>query len=231
MYNHDFILGQIILAANQPADIINYVCKESEVKLYCCIYDLTTGQFQGVREQLAFIVLRGDKGEIFISYGFDSSKSQVLYSYSKQQIPNAFVSTAFKRHYNEIVNEKRGNENSSSLFFFLPSKTDRKEGINQWKNNPSLTPIDFKIDFIESFSSKKEKFRPKLLSSTDSNERNSNVEMLYGLLKHMAHFSNQNLERNVTYLNIKDKRDANSMEWSVGSSKTRFDSTKFKLTY
>ena len=55
--------------------------------------------------------------------------------------------------------------------------------------------------------------------------------MLYGLLKHMAHFSNQNLERNVTYLNIKDKRDANSMEWSVGSSKTRFDSTKFKLTY
>ena len=158
MYNHDFILGQIILAANQPADIINYVCKESEVKLYCCIYDLTTGQFQGVREQLAFIVLRGDKGEIFISYGFDSSKSQVLYSYSKQQIPNAFISTAFKRHYNEIVNEKRGNENSSSLFFFLPSKTDRKEGINQWKNNPSLTPIDFKIDFIESFSSKKEKF-------------------------------------------------------------------------
>ena len=158
MYNHDFILGQIILAANQPADIINYVCKESEVKLYCCIYDLTTGQFQSVREQLAFIVLRGDKGEIFISYGFDSSKSQVLYSYSKQQIPNAFVSTAFKRHYNEIVNEKRGNENSSSLFFFLPSKTDRKEGINQWKNNPSLTPIDFKTDFIEAFLSKKKNF-------------------------------------------------------------------------
>ena len=119
---------------------------------------MTTGQFQGVREQLAFIILRGDKDEIFFSYGFDSSKSQVLYSYSKQQIPNAFISTAFKRHYNEIVNEKRGNENSSSLFFFLPSKTDRKEGINQWKNNPSLTPTDFKIDFIESFSSKKEKF-------------------------------------------------------------------------
>ena len=182
-------------------------------------------------EQLAFIILRGDKDEIFNPYGFDSSKSQVLYSYSKQQIPDAFVSTAFKRRYNEIVNEKRRSENSSSLFFFLPSITDRKEGINQWKNNPSLTPIDFKIDFIESFSSKKETFRPNLLSSTDSNERNSNVEMLYGLLNHMAHFSNQNLERNVTYLNIKDKRDANSMEWSVGSSKTRFDSTKFKLTY
>ena len=47
----------------------------------------------------------------------------------------------------------------------------------------------------------------------------------------MARFNNQNLKRNVTYLNIKDKRDANSIEWSVGSSKTRFDSTKFKVTY
>ena len=55
--------------------------------------------------------------------------------------------------------------------------------------------------------------------------------MLYGLSKHMARFSNQNLKRNVTYLNIKDKRDANSMEWSVGSLKTRFDSTKFKLIF
>ena len=109
-------------------------------------------------EQPAFIILRGDKDEIFNPYGFDSSKSQVLYSYSKQQIPDAFVSTAFKRRYNEIVNEKRRSENSSSLFFFLPSITDRKEGINQWKNNPSLTPIDFETDFIEAFLSKKKNF-------------------------------------------------------------------------
>ena len=29
------------------------------------------------------------------------------------------------------------------------------------------------------------------------------VEMLYGLFKHMAQFSNQNLSQNVTYLNLK----------------------------
>ena len=53
MYNHNFILGQLIVAANQPSDINAYECKENEVKLWCCIYDLTTGEFQGVREQLA----------------------------------------------------------------------------------------------------------------------------------------------------------------------------------
>ena len=88
-------------------------------KLFCCIYDLTTGQFQGIREQLAYIVLKGDQEEIFFSYGFDKSKAQILYSYSKHQIPDAFISTAFKKHYNEIINEKKESEDSFSLFFYL----------------------------------------------------------------------------------------------------------------
>ena len=96
MYNQNFILGQLIVAANQPKDITTYNCNENEVKLHCCIYDLTTGEFKGMREQLAYIVLRGDNNEIFLSYGFEKSKSQILYSYSKQQIPDAFISTAFK---------------------------------------------------------------------------------------------------------------------------------------
>ena len=32
MYNHNFILGQLITAANQSTDIENYVCKDNEVK-------------------------------------------------------------------------------------------------------------------------------------------------------------------------------------------------------
>ena len=90
------------------------------------------GEFQGVTEQLAYIVLRGDKEEVFFSYGFDSSKSKFLYYYSKNKIPDSFFSAAFKKHYSEIRNEKRDNEDSSSLFFFLPSITDRKESINGW---------------------------------------------------------------------------------------------------
>ena len=212
MYNQNFILGQLIVAANQPKDINTYNCNENEVKLHCCIYDLTTGEFRGVREQLAYIVLRGDKNEIYFSYGFDKSKSQILYSYSKQQISDAFVSTAFKKHYNEIINEKKENEDSSSLFFYLPTITDRKEEINQWKNNPSLTPIDFSISFIESFSTQKVKFQPNLLNSFNEKERAPQVEMLYGLFRHIAQFSNQNLHRNVAHLNLKQKRNVSEMD-------------------
>ena len=70
MYNDSFILGQLIVAANQPPDINTYKCKGNEVKLWCCIYDLTTGEFQGVKEQLAYIVLRGDKEEVFFIVRF-----------------------------------------------------------------------------------------------------------------------------------------------------------------
>ena len=128
MYNHNFRLGQLIVATNQPSDISAYECKENEVTL-CVVF---MGEFQGVREQLAYIVLRGDKEEVFFSYGFDSSKSKFLYYYSKNKIPDSFFSAAFKKHYSEIRNEKRDNEDSSSLFFFLPSITDRKESINGW---------------------------------------------------------------------------------------------------
>ena len=231
MYNHNFILSQLITAANQPTNIENYVCKDNEVKLFSCIYDLATGEFKGIREQLIYIVLRGDQHEIFFSYGYDKSKSQILYSYSKNLIPDAFVSTAFRRHFSEVVNEKKEKEDSSSLFFFLSSITDRKEGISQRKNNPSLTTIDLTTDFIQKFSSKKAKFEPHLLNSLDEKEREPQVEMMYGLFKHMTQYSNQNLSRKVTCLNSKLKKNINEMEWSIGSSNSKFDSKKFKLTY
>ena len=226
MYIQNFILGQLIFAANQPKDISEYVCQANEVKLLSCVYDLETGDFKGIRLMLAYIVLRGDQEEIFFSYGYDKNKSKILYSYSKQQIPDAFISTTFKKHFNEIMNEKR-DENSSTLFYFLPSISDRKEAINQWKNNPSLVSIDFNIDFIESFSKQQEKFRPDLLNSIDSNLRDPQVDMLRNVFNHIAQVSNQNLERNIAYLNLKQNRSSNDMEWSS----SRFDSSKFKLTY
>ena len=152
MYVQNFIIGQLIFAANQPKDISQYECLPNQVKLLFSVYDLESGEFKGVRLQLAYIILRGDEHEIFFNYDYDKSKSKVLFSYSKQQIPDAFISTSFKRHFNEVMNEIR-NEDSSSLFYFLPSISDRKETINQWKNNPLLVPIDFTIDFIQCFSS------------------------------------------------------------------------------
>ena len=224
MYFHNFIIGQLIIAANQPKDINAYICSKNEVKLLACVYDIKTGDFKGIREQVAFIVLRGDADETFLSYGFDKIKSKLLYSFSKQQIPNAFVSVAFKNHFDEIMSGDRSE--SSSLFYFLPSVSDRKEEINQHKNNVSLSPIDITTDFIESFSVDEEvSFKPDLLSSSDEKERKPQTEMLYGLFKHIATMSNQNLERNIAYLNITQGR--HEMEWS----NSKFDSSKFKLTY
>ena len=224
MYLHNFVIGQLIIAANQPKDIANYTCLKNEVKLLSCVYEIETGQFKGIREQVAFIVLRGDVDETFLSYGFDKLKSKLLYSFSKQQIPNAFVSVAFKNHFEEIMNGDRS-ESSSSLFYFLPSVSDRKEEVNQHKNNVSLFPIDITVDFIESFSVEKVSFKPDLLNSSDEKERKPQTEMLYGLFKHIAMMSNQNLERNIAHLNITQGR--HEMDWS----NSKFDSSKFKLTY
>ena len=67
MYHDNVILGQIIVAANQLVDIDNYACQPNKVKLHTCIYNLTTGDFQGLKTELAYIVLRGDKNETFFS--------------------------------------------------------------------------------------------------------------------------------------------------------------------
>ena len=96
MYHRKLIIGKLIVAANQPPEIDQYVCKDNEVKLYTCMYDIQTGEFLGLRCEVAFIVLRGDERELFLSYGFHTEKVLVLYSSSKQKIPHSFISTSFK---------------------------------------------------------------------------------------------------------------------------------------
>ena len=66
MYHHNFITGQLIVAANQPVEIDEYVCKDNEVKLFTCMYDLQMGEFLGLRCEVAFILLRGVGRAFFI---------------------------------------------------------------------------------------------------------------------------------------------------------------------
>ena len=205
--HHNFILGQFVVVANQLFDISNYTCQPNEVKLNTCIYDLTTGNFQGLKTELAYIVLRGDKNEIFFSYGFDPGKAAVLYLTSKQKVPDAFISTCFKNYYFEIINERRKKEEFSTLFYCLPSITDRKGEINQHRNNVSLSPVDCSLTFIESFSAKNGvSFKPQLLNSFDPDQREPQVEMLYGLFRQIAEHSNINLLRNADFLLAKGKK-------------------------
>ena len=94
MYHHNFVIGELIVTANQPAEINQYVCKDNEVKLYTCVYNLQTGKFLGLRlREVGFLVFRGDERELLLSYGFNSEKSSILSSSSKQKIPDGFLST------------------------------------------------------------------------------------------------------------------------------------------
>lgn len=43
--NHNFTIGKLVVAANQPKNIDEYECKKDEVKLITCKYDKSTGQF------------------------------------------------------------------------------------------------------------------------------------------------------------------------------------------
>ena len=172
-------MRQLLVAANQPEKIDECVCKKNEVKSITCLYDTKAGVFNVLRLQLVYVTLRGDKEESFFSYGVDNKKSTVLYSVSNEIIPNTIVSTCFKKHFNEIMDERRHKEESSTLFSFLLSITDRKENINQFRDNVSLKPIDCRLEFLNSFLPDKEvHFQPQLLNSTDIEKRGPQVELL-----------------------------------------------------
>ena len=131
IYLDYIILGQIIPAFNSPADLDNYILKENKVILHVSLYNTETGHFRRVKKWLVFVMIRGDSHEDFYSYGYDEEKSRVLYSSLKHPLANILQGTAFKKHVEKLIEEKQ-NKESSKLFFFLPSTTDRKEKINKF---------------------------------------------------------------------------------------------------
>ena len=148
----------------------------------------------------------------------------------KQKIPDACISTAFRKHYSEIMNERREKEDFSTLLYYIPSITYRKEDLNLHHNNVNLSPVDCLISFIESFSKAKEKINPLLFNSTDQDLRKLQVEILYGVFRQMAEHSNNNLKRNADFLLAKLNEKADNIPW-LGPTKQRFDSSLYKLTY
>ena len=184
MYNHNHILGQLVVSVNQPNDIDQYTPAKNEVKGAVCLYDTSTGEFQGIAMMLAYIILHGVDEECFFSYGYSEKKSLVLHSVAKEKIHNAFISTCFKKHFHEIMNERWHNEEFSSVFFYLPSVTDREGKINQHRDNVNLNPIDCSLDYLSSFSYDKEvSFRPDLSNFPSKELRNPQVEILHGFFR------------------------------------------------
>ena len=164
--------------------------------------------------------------ECFFLYRYNEKKLKVLYSAAKDRIPNAIISTCFKKHFHEILNKRWHNEEFSTVLFYIPSITDWKEKINQHRDNVNLNPIDYSLDYLNSFSPDKEvSFRPDLLNSADVELRSRQVKLLYQFFRNMAETSNANLIRSAD-----QDMDNSNIVW-VWPTKQYFDTTKFNLTY
>ena len=194
IYLEHVILGQIMAVANpDPSiDLDNYQFKENECLLYVPLYNKETGLFRGLGKRLGYITLRGDKNETFFSYGYDSEKSKMLYCSMKQQIPNIFQCTCFKKHHQYLLNEKATDKFASSLFLFLPSTLDRKEKIMQYKDSVNLHPIDSFYDDMKALNNDID-FNPVELESA---ARSSILPLFHSYMKKVAETSNNNLVRN-----------------------------------
>ena len=118
LYLDCVILGKLIPARNTPENITN---APNEVRLFVPLYNLENGEFLGLNERLPYIMVKRDKDETFFSYGYDENKSKLLYSVSKQIMPNISQGEACKKHSPKLLNE-RSMENFSKMFFYLTKK-------------------------------------------------------------------------------------------------------------
>ena len=117
------------------------------------------------------------------------------------------------------------------LFYFLPLTPNRKEKINQHKENVGLDPIDCSLNYSNSFPPDKEvSFRPDILNSDNAELRSPQIELLYQFFRQMAETSNANIIPDADYLLATDNKNDTSIVW-VGPAKQLLDTTKLKLTY
>ena len=134
---------------------------------------------------------KDDPDEVFFSYGYVEARSKVLCSSFKHPLRNIFQGTAFKKHAKMLIDEKQAQE-TSKLFFFLPSTTDRKEKINKHFGNVNLHPIDCLYEDFTKYSAKGFPFLPQDLESRATNEREIAREIVLNFMKHMTKMSYSN---------------------------------------
>ena len=70
-----------------------------------------------------------------------------------------FSGTCFKKH-QEFLIEQRSRQEQFTLFFYLPSTTDRSHVINQFRENVSLRPIACTYGVFKQYSKNGDGFVP-----------------------------------------------------------------------
>ena len=221
------ILAQIMPFKSLPENVDEAVKLDKKlVKIYLPIYDTTTGQFLGVKEGVGYIMVRNEVEETFLSYGFSSEHSSVLYCHSKQPIPNIFRGTSFNTHKFQTYLENTSKR--SDLYFYLPTITDRKEDINRYKSMVSLVLVTSSVADIGTFSPEGYKFDPSHLDQAGKN-RDCARETLYSYFQNVAKVFNANLIQNVYALIKKKKIDHSTLKWAPSMSQSKANYSKFSL--
>ena len=175
--------------------------------MFVSMYNTETREFKDIQKLLGYIMVRGNKGELFLSYGYDSNKSIVLFSSLKQVLSNIFQNTSFKKHNSMLTEETEG---FSLLFFYLPSTTDYKESINQYRDQVQLYPVDCLYNDFTKYLSMGEKFMPQDLDSKDTKKRALAREIVVNFFKDAIQISNSNLKRNANTLLAKGEAKISS---------------------
>ena len=222
------LLGQLLILKNPGNEpTIN----SSYVNLYSPSYDREHGRFLGVKETLAYIMIRGYKDETFYTYGFDPQKSTILYCYSRQLMPNIFKGTAFNCH--NLLSVAEGKPTSSNLCFFLPSITDRKEEINRYKDQVALIPITFTIEDLCKHSPREDYiFNPAHLEAGgDKDKALLATQTIEKWFHEAARMSNNNLRQNVLALVKKEGLNQEDLEWAPSLPQSKVEKGKFALGF
>ena len=142
------------------------------------------------------------------SYGYNKDNSKLLYSSKKLRIPSSFKSTIFGVHKMQYEGGAFAEQESSQIFFYLPSTVDRSEKINKYMNSVRLK------SFHMERSSLGENFNPADL--------NFDRAAVVTYMKKLAQQSSQNFKRNA---------DAFLTLVNHDNKKLLMKSDKFALTY
>ena len=228
IYCQYVILGQIIALRNPPPDSGREIAENDHlVKLYVPRYGNSNGNFLHVKESVGYIMVRGDQDETFWSYGYDEEKSSLLYCFSKQPMPNVFKGTSFNCYSNEMLNEREG---FSKILFFLPSITDRREKINQYKDQVSLMPVDCKLEKFADYAPEGYSFDPAHLSSGHPKLYDAR-KTIYNFFANAAEVSSTNLMQNVYSLMKKKSLKHSDVKWGINMPQNKINNERFSLRY
>ena len=225
------MIGQLIPMKNTPEGFdFDLESNRNYVKMYSPDYDHQTGKFGGMKENIAYIMLRNEEHETFFTYGYNAEYASILFCYSKQCMPNVFKGTAFNTH--KLQNIAEAKEGRSDIFFYLPSITDRKESVNRYRDQVYLVPVTCSLADLSKFNPEGYQFNPADLDKDEESEechgaRNTMIEFFRNAVK----LSNSNLIQNV-YALIKDKNNEHSaLKWAPSMAQSKVDVGRFSTSF